>query len=176
MLQTSSATPIASFAEGALMPSSVITLMKVSSTVLAEATPVDASAASPSAEVATAVPMMVVRRFIVESLRLSVTLAGTGRFRESPWRILGRTLECWLADRHRDRGDRCRHLDGGAQHVAGDSAEPAHTVRDERNTAHERNEDHQRALPPPLIGEHGQHRDSHDPGKHHRGRLGARGA
>src|SRR5262245_7882498 len=141
MLHTSSATPIASFAEGASMPSSLITLMKVSSTVLAEATPVDANAASPSAEVATAVPMMVARRFIADSLRLSVTLAGTARFRESPWRILGRTLERWLADRQPDGGDRRRHLDGGAKHVAGDSAEPAHTVRDERNTAYERYED-----------------------------------
>src|SRR5262245_11436111 len=176
MLHTSSATPMASFAEGALMPSSLSTVMKVSSTVLAEATPVDASAASPSAEVATAVPMMVVRRFIAESLRLSVTLAGTGRFRESPWRILGRTLECWLTDRQPDGGDGRSHLDRGAQHVAGDSAEPAHAVCDERNTAYERNDDRQRALPPPLIGEHGQRRDRDDPGQHHRGRLGARGA
>src|SRR4029079_2363296 len=106
MVHTSSATPIASFAEGASMPSSLITLMKVSSTVLAEATPVDANAASPRADVATAVPMMVVRRFMAESLRLSVTHAGPGRFRETLWQILGRTLERCLADRQPDCGDR----------------------------------------------------------------------
>ncbi len=138
--------------------------MKVSSTVLAEATPVDASAASPRADVATAVPMMVVRRFIVESLRLSVTLAGTGRFRESPWRILGRTLERWLADRQPDGGHRRRHLDRRAQHVAGDPAEPAHTVRDQR-----RSRTRARRGPTsgpchlPRTGEHRQRRDRDDP-------------
>src|SRR5262245_15071520 len=154
MLHTSSATPIASFAEGASMPSSLITLMKVSSTVLAEATPVDANAASPSAAVATAVPMTVVRRFIGESLRLLVTLAGTGRFRESPWRILGRTLERWLVDRQPDGRQRRRHLNRRAQHVAGDPTEPAHAVCDERRAAHQRDEDGQRSLPPPRIGQY----------------------
>ncbi len=81
-----------------------------------------------------------------------------------------------LADRRADSGYRHRHFDHGAQDVAGDPAEPAHAMGDQRHRAHQRDEHGDRTLPSSRTGKHRQRRDRDGPRRHHDYGLGACGA